>query len=329
MKNKRKVLVVGGAGYVGSVLINKLLDSNFDVTVLDLFIYGEEVLKNHPNLKKVKGDIRDKNLLKKIIPSHTDLIHLACISNDPSFELDPTLGKSINFDSFKPLVEISEDNGIKRFVFASSSSVYGIKNEKDVVEESKLEPLTDYSVFKAKCEEILLKRNSKNFTTTVIRPATVCGFSPRLRLDLVVNILSNLAFHKREITVLGGNQLRPNININDMCRAYVDILNHDEKKVSGKIYNVGYENFPVIEIAKMVKNVIGEDVSIVTKKTNDNRSYHISSKKIHDELGFVPKFTIEDAIRDLRDCFDKNVLTNPLTNEFYFNIKRMNSIKLI
>jgi nucleoside-diphosphate-sugar epimerase len=114
-----------------------------------------------------------------------------------------------------------------------------------------------------------------------------------------------------------------------MCRAYVDILNHDEKKVSGKIYNVGYENFPVIEIAKMVKNVIGEDVSIVTKKTNDNRSYHISSKKIHDELGFVPKFTIEDAIRDLRDCFDKNVLTNPLTNEFYFNIKRMNSIKLI
>tara|TARA_B100000989_G_C19521276_1_gene464279 strand:+ start:648 stop:1637 length:990 start_codon:yes stop_codon:yes gene_type:complete len=329
MNKNRKILVVGGAGYVGTELTKKLLNLNYEVSVLDLFIYGEKVLGDHKNLSIIKGDLRDKDLLKKIIPGHTDLIHLACISNDPSFELNPDLGKSINFDSFGPLVDISKDNGIKRFIFASSSSVYGIKSDKDVVEDAALEPLTDYSIFKAKCEEILLKRNNQDFVTTIIRPATVCGYSDRLRLDLVVNLLSNLAFHKREITVLGGGQLRPNININDMCSSYIDILNQEEKKVSGKVYNVGYENFPVIEIAKMVKNVIGDDVNILKKESNDNRSYHISSKKIYNEIGFYPKFTIEDAIKDLKNCFEKKILSDPLNNEFYFNIKRMNSIKLI
>ena len=230
MSINRKILVVGGAGYVGTELTKKLLNLNYEVSVLDLFIYGEKVLGEHKNLTKIKGDLRDQKLLKKIIPGHNNLIHLACISNDPSFELNPDLGKSINFDSFEPLVDISKDSGVKRFIFASSSSVYGIKSDKDVVEDAILEPLTDYSIFKAKCEEILLKRNNKDFVTTIIRPATVCGYSDRLRLDLVVNILSNLAFHKREITVLGGSQLRPNINIKDMCRAYIDILNQEEKK---------------------------------------------------------------------------------------------------
>ena len=156
--------------------------------VLDLYLW-KKVLGEF-----TKGDLRDQKLLKKIIPGHNNLIHLACISNDPSFELNPDLGKSINFDSFEPLVDISKDSGVKRFIFASSSSVYGIKSDKDVVEDAILEPLTDYSIFKAKCEEILLKRNNKDFVTTIIRPATVCGYSDRLRLDLVVNILSNRHF---------------------------------------------------------------------------------------------------------------------------------------
>ena len=188
-----KVLITGGAGYVGSLLTPRLLEKNFKVTVLDLMIYGDDVLGEHKNLKKVKGDIRNINLLKKIIPGHDAILHLACISNDPSFELNPSLGRSINFDAFEPLVKISRDKEIKRFIFASSSSVYGIKKEKNVTEEMSLEPLTDYSKFKGECEKVLKKYKSKEFITTTLRPSTVCGYAKRQRLDLVVNILANHA----------------------------------------------------------------------------------------------------------------------------------------
>ena len=220
MKN---IFITGGAGYVGSVLTPYLLSKNYNVTVFDLFIYGE-TLKKHKNLKIIKGDLRDNILMKKSLEGQDQVIHLACISNDPSFELNPKLGKEINLDSFEPLVANSKNAGVKRFVYASSSSVYGIKEEKNVSEDMSLEPLTDYSKFKAKCEKILFKYKSDDFIASVIRPATVCGYSPRQRLDLVVNILSNLAYHKREISVFGGNQLRPNIHIKDMVRAYELLL---------------------------------------------------------------------------------------------------------
>jgi nucleoside-diphosphate-sugar epimerase len=220
----QKIFITGGAGYVGSVLVPKLLNNGYKVTVLDLMIYGEDVLPDHSNLTVIKGDIRDKALLAKLLPSHDAIIHLACISNDPSFELNPQLGKSINLDAFEPLVDISKKSGVKRFIYASSSSVYGIKNEPDVNESMILEPLTDYSKFKAKCEEILDKYKSENFTTCTIRPATVCGYGKRLRLDLTVNILTNLAINKGEITVFGGNQKRPNIHIEDMTDLYLLLL---------------------------------------------------------------------------------------------------------
>ena len=237
----KKILITGGAGYVGAVLTPSLLTKGYKVTVIDLMIYGEEVLKKNDNLTVIKGDIRDTKLLKEIIPGHDVVIHLACISNDPSFELNPTLGKSINLDAFTPLVEISKKNKVKRFVYASSSSVYGLKDEKDVNEEMSLEPLTEYSKYKADCEEILNKNKSEEFTPTTIRPATVCGYSPRQRLDLVVNILTNLAFNKRNITIFGGDQLRPNIHIQDMIRAYELVIEAPVEKVSGEIFNVGYE----------------------------------------------------------------------------------------
>jgi len=195
----KKIFITGGAGYVGSVLTPYLLKKGYFVTVYDLFIYGN-TLENNKNLKIVKGDIRDLELLKKSIFNHDIVIHLACISNDPSFELNPILGKEINLDSFLPLVKLSKESGIKRFIYASSSSVYGIKKEKNVNEDMLLEPLTDYSRFKADCEKILLKEKTDNFIVSILRPATVCGFSPRQRLDLVVNILTNLAYHKRKVS---------------------------------------------------------------------------------------------------------------------------------
>ena len=199
-----KILITGGAGYVGSVLTPYLLNKGHKITVIDLMIYGENVLKEDKNLRKIKGDIRNQDLLEKELANHDVIIHLACISNDPSFELNPKLGKSINLDAFTPLVEISKKKEIKKFIFSSSSSVYGIKDEKDVHEDMSLEPLTDYSKYKAECETILQKYKSENFTPIIIRPATVCGYSPRQRLDVVVNILTNLAYHKRKISVFGG-----------------------------------------------------------------------------------------------------------------------------
>ena len=326
MKN---IFITGGAGYVGAVLVPHLLEKGFTITVLDLMIYGEDVFSAHPNLNAVKGDIRDQALLKKLISGHDAVIHLACISNDPSFELYPDLGRSINLDAFRPLVEISKRAGVDRFIYASSSSVYGIKKESDVHEEMILEPLTDYSRFKADCEQILAEYQTDNFTTTTIRPATVCGYSPRQRLDVVVNILTNLAYHKREISIFGGDQLRPNIHIADMVEVYMVLLMSPKDKIAGKIYNAGYENHSVKEIAETVKNVVGSDVKLVTSHSDDNRSYHISSNKIKTELGFVAKHTIRDAVEDLCDAFDKNLLPNSLSDEMYFNIKRMQSLNLV
>ena len=192
-----------------------------------------------------------------------------------------------------------------------------------------LEPLTDYSKYKVECEKILQKYKSENFTTITLRPATVCGYSARQRLDVVVNILTNLAYHKRQISVFGGSQLRPNIHIKDMAEVYNILINAEKSKVSGEIFNAGYENQTVLDLANTVKEVIGKDVELKTTPTNDNRSYHISSKKIKKILNFESKFTIKDAVIDLKDAFKKDLLPNSLTDDKYFNIKTMQSIKLV
>ena len=323
-----KILITGGAGYVGSKLVPKLLNLGHQVSVLDLMIYGEDVLDDNENLNKIFGDIRNQDLLKKIIPGHDAVLHLACISNDPSFELNPMLGKSINLDAFEPLVKISRECKVNRFIYASSSSVYGIKKEEDVTEDMKLEPLTDYSRFKGDCEKILNKYKSEDFITTTIRPSTVCGYAKRLRLDLVVNILTNHAFHNRLIQVYGGEQLRPNIHIDDMVESYLTVLRSDYKKINGEIFNVGYKNQTVNELAYDVKKVIGEDVKIINTKSEDNRSYHVSCKKIKEILGFEPKLTIRHAVLDLKKAFEEKLILNSFEDEKFFNIKRMQSLKL-
>jgi nucleoside-diphosphate-sugar epimerase len=326
--NISKIYITGGAGYVGAMLVPRLLEEGYEVTVLDLMLYGDDVIKPHKSLNLIKGDIRDVNLLKQTIPSHDAVIHLACISNDPSFELNPNLGRSINLDAFEPLVQVSKENGVSRFIYASSSSVYGVKEEKDVHEGMTLEPLTDYSKFKAECEKILGNFESSDFTTVTIRPATVCGYSTRQRLDVVVNILTNLAFHNREISVFGGNQLRPNIHIQDMVEAYLTLLKAPKEKIAGEIFNAGYENQTVLELAETVQKVVGEDVKLVATPTNDNRSYHISSKKIAEKLGFVARHSIADASKELKEAFETGLLPDSLSDEKYFNIKRMQSAEL-
>jgi len=325
---KSKVFITGGAGYVGAMLVPRLLAEGYAVTVLDLMLYGEDVLKPHTHLTAIKGDIRDSDLLKKTIPGHDAVIHLACISNDPSFELDPELGKAINLDAFEPLVKIAKGAGVQRFVYASSSSVYGVKEEKDVHEDMLLEPMTDYSKFKADCEKILANYQSPEFSTVTIRPATVCGYSPRQRLDVVVNILTNLAFHKREISVFGGKQFRPNIHIADMVNAYLVLLRAPKEEIAGEIFNAGFENQTVLELAETVQRVMGDDVKLVATPTNDNRSYHISSKKIAQKLGFIPKHTIQEAVEDLKHAFESGLLPNSFEDERYFNIKLMQSTNL-
>ncbi|MDP3723127.1 MAG: SDR family oxidoreductase, partial [Candidatus Omnitrophota bacterium] len=206
----KTVLVTGGAGYVGCVLVPKLLEAGYAVVVYDLMLFGSEGLPSHPRLKVIQGDLRDLPAVSAALAGVDSVIHLACISNDPSFELDPALSKSINYDCFEPLVAASRSAGVTRFIYASTSSVYGVSEAPDVTEEHPLVPLTDYNRYKGLCEPILLRYQSPGFTTVILRPATVCGYSPRMRLDLTVNILTNHAVCKRVITVLGGSQKRPN-----------------------------------------------------------------------------------------------------------------------
>ncbi len=325
----KKIIVIGGAGYVGCELVPKLLEANYIVTVYDLLIYGNNLPSKNKNLNIIKGDVRNLNLLKESLQNQDIVIHLACISNDPSFELNPKLGKEINFDSFKPLVLAAKESGIKHFIYASSSSVYGIKDTDNVTEDSSLEPLTDYSKFKAQCEEILLSNTNNDFLGSVIRPATVCGYSPRQRLDLVVNILTNLAYHKRLIKIFGGSQLRPNIHISDMAESYLCILKSTKEKISNQIFNVGFENHSVEKLALMVQKNINGKIELQYSKSDDNRSYHINSDKITNTLGFKPKKNIDEAIKDLTEAFDKKIFSDTLINEEYFNIKKMQKINLI
>jgi nucleoside-diphosphate-sugar epimerase len=331
MRRHQHVLVTGGAGYVGSNLVPKLLAAGYGVTVLDLYLYDEQLFaahKHNPKLKEVKGDLRDAAVVKKALAGCDAVIHLACISNDPSFDLNPDLGKSINYDCFRPLVKASKEAGVKRFIYASSSSVYGVKFEPNVTEELSLEPLTDYSKYKAMCEDVLREERAPGMVCVTLRPATVCGYAPRLRLDLSVNILTNFAINKGYITVFGGNQTRPNIHIEDMTDVYLLLLDAPDSAVDGEIFNAGYENFSIMDIAKMVRNVVGLKVDIKVEPTNDNRSYRVSSDKIKRKLGFTTKHTIEDAVRDLKNAFDAGKIPNSFDDDRYFNIKRMKAVHL-
>lgn len=296
---------------------------------VDTYWYGREVLDSIPKeaLHMKELDIRDVTALTEAMHEVTDVIHLACISNDPSFDLNPELGKSINLDAFEPLVQVARNSGVGRFIYASSSSVYGVKEEERVTEDLSLEPLTDYSKFKAICEEILLNYQSNDFLCTVLRPATVCGWSPRQRFDLSVNILTNHAINNGKIKVFGGSQYRPNIHIEDMVDAYLLTLKSSDKSVNGKIFNVGADNLSLDQIANEVSGYTGV-TNIVHEPTDDLRSYRIDSKKICEELGFEFKRNVGKAVSDLVNAFKEDKFTDSMNNPLYFNIRRMKELNV-
>ncbi|MCF7835528.1 MAG: SDR family oxidoreductase [Candidatus Marinimicrobia bacterium] len=329
---KKKVLVIGGAGYVGSVLVPKLLALDYEVDVFDTFWFGW-TLPHHDKLLVHPFDMRKKNYLKEAVQNADVVVHLACISNDPSFDLDPKLGKSINLDAFLSLVNVVRESKQKNgnpnlFVYASSSSVYGIKEEENVTEDLELEPLTDYSKYKVLCELALKYSLPASLVPwVVIRPATVCGWSPRLRLDLAVNILTAHAYFNRKIKVFGGAQKRPNLHIDDMTDLYVELIQKSDARVFGECFNAGWENFTLMEIAHMVKSVVGSDVEIEVVPTNDNRSYHVSSAKIKRLFGWEPQKTIKDAVRDMVKAFEKGLVVD-MNNPAYHNIKTMQKLNV-
>ena len=330
LDNINTVLVTGGAGYVGNVLVPLLLESNYKVIVYDAMFFYEGTLPNNNNLQIIKGDIRDIKLFESSLKNVDAVIHMACISNDPSFELDPELSTSINYDCFEPLVIASKKAGIKRFIYASSSSVYGISESPNVTEEHPLVPLTQYNKYKAMCEPILFKHQTKDFLCVTLRPATICGYSPRCRLDLTVNILTNHAYNNNKIIVFGGDQKRPNLHIKDMSEAYKLFLEAPEEKISGEIFNIGYQNYSVNEIADIIKSSLvklenRENIIIEKVKTDDNRSYQINSDKIFKVLGYKPLRTLEDAVYDLCNAFKNGKLPNSLSDDKYMNVKVMKS----
>lgn len=327
------IFLTGGAGYCGSLLVPQLLDHGYRITVFDKCYFGDAFLpKSNPRLTVIEGDIRDTATLVRVVKGHDAFVSLACISNDASFELDEKLSTSINLDAFEPMVKAAKSAGIKRFVYASSSSVYGVSDKPDVTEDHPLVPLTLYNKYKGMCEPILKRHADDTFIGVIFRPATVCGYAPRLRLDLSVNILTNHAVTNNKITVFGGSQLRPNLHVQDYCDAVELLLTAPTEKIQKETFNVGYQNMSIMEIAQLAKRVVEQEfpgrplIEIVTTPTDDIRSYHINSDKITRVLGFRPKYTVKDAIRGLCKAFKAGRIPNSMTDDRYYNIRTMKKL---
>jgi nucleoside-diphosphate-sugar epimerase len=330
----KTVLVTGGAGYKGCILVPKLLKAGYAVVVYDLMLFGADGLPSHPSLKVIKGDIRNVEDFSRALQGVDSLIHMACISNDPSFDLDPSLSRTINYECFEPMVRASKDAEVDRFIYVSTSSVYGVSDAPEVTEDHPFVPLTDYNKYKGLCEPILLQYQSPDFTTTIIRPATVCGYSPRMRFDLTVNILTNHAVNKGLITIFGGTQQRPNVHIEDVTDLYVELLEIPKEKIAGEAFNAGYENHTVAQLAEFVRKVVEDEfpekapIEMKTTSSDDNRSYHVSSRKIAEKLGWKPKRTIEDAVRDLCHAFKEGKFPDSMTEDNYVNVRAVKKLQL-
>jgi nucleoside-diphosphate-sugar epimerase len=328
----KNVLVTGGAGYVGHALVPELLAGGHTVTVYDALYFGCR-LPNDPALRVIQGDIRDTAKLAEALVGQDAVLHLACISNDASFDLDEKLSTTINYDCFEPMVIAAKNAGVRRFIYCSSSSVYGVSDSPQVTEDHPLVPLTLYNKLKGMCEPLLLKHMAHDFTCVVIRPATICGYSPRMRLDLSVNILTNHAVNKGAITVFGGAQMRPNLHIDDMVDTYKLMLAAPHEKIQGEIFNVAFRNYSISDLALLVKKVVEQETSprreikILTTPSNDYRSYHVNADKIRRVLGYRPSRTVEDAVRSLTRAFTNHLLPDSFEDDWYYNVRTMKKLE--
>lgn len=310
MNKQQTVLVTGGFGYVGSRLTPHLLDLGYKVRVIDLCLYGMygyDALtpKQKENLEFLKQDIRNPEAVHEAMKGIDTVIHLAAISNDPTGDVDERLTRQVNFDAVGLLLSVAKKSGVKRFINASSSSVFGIKHESDVTEELEPEPLTAYSRYKMLSEWLVVSAASPEFTTVNIRPATICGYSPRQRFDLTVNKLTADALRKNVITVHGGQQRRPNVGMSDMINLYGDLIQTKAELINGKTFNFGFENLKVIEIAELIKSELKDlPVEIKVTATTDNRDYHITSKKVLNTINYKPVSSIAGEVMNLRKQLD-------------------------
>lgn len=326
------VFCAGGGGYVGTLLVSKLLAKGHKVTVYDIFYFGN-YLPIHDNLTVIYGDIRDAENIERQCSGHEIFVNLACISNDSSFALDERLSTSINLDAFEPMVVSAKRAGISRFIFASSSSVYGVSEKENVVETDPLVPLTLYNKYKGMCEPLLFKHTDENFTGVVFRPATVCGYSPRMRLDLSVNILTHHAITKNHITVFGGTQERPNLHIADYCDVVELLMEAPKEKIANEIFNVGCMNASLLDLARIVKISVMEDfpeienIEITTELSEDLRSYRINSDKIKKILGFVPKHSVTEAVEDICRAYADGLIRDD-GDDHYYNVRQLKKLNV-
>ena len=321
------VLLTGGGGYIGSLLAPELLSRGYRVTVFDCLLFGEGPLaacRENDGFNLVRGDIRDHAAVTELLDEggFDAVIHLAAISNDPSSELDPELTRAVNFTAVEHLMRAAEGAGVRRFLYASSASVYGIKDTPDVTETLSLEPVTLYAELKARGEDVLNGLVGSHFCGVSVRAATVCGLSPRLRLDLTINILTEHAVRHGEIRVFGGSQMRPNIHIGDLVDFYADLLVADHAVVAGRAFNVSTENSSVMGLAERIRAQIDPGVEIRIVPTDDLRSYHLSADRARAELGFAPKRTLDNAIGELAAAFGDGRIPDP-DDAIYRNVVLM------
>jgi nucleoside-diphosphate-sugar epimerase len=310
-----KVLVTGGCGFKGHVLIPKLLNRGYQVISFDILWFGN-YLEPHPNLSVIKGDIR--NIDSVPLDGVDCIIHLSSIANDPCSDLDPLLTWEVSALATMQLADKAKRKGIKHFIYASSGSVYGVKEEPQVTEELELKPISEYNKTKMVGERVLLSYEN-DMTVQIVRPATVCGLSPRMRLDVAVNLLTMQALSKQKITVFGGDQVRPNIHIDDITDLYLFFIDHPE--ITG-IFNAGFENISIMDIAKLVTKYI--PVEIVSTSSNDPRSYRINSDKLL-STGFRPKKKVENAVLEIIEKYKSGELKD---EDRFYNLKWMQHIAL-
>ena len=304
----KHVLVTGGAGYIGAVLVPELLDAGHTVTVFDAYLYGTSPQRHpsaHERCHRVRGDIRNSDALSDLLATNDfdAVIHLAAISNDPSSELDHAMTESVNLHAVRRLMRAAKEHGVSRFLYASSASVYGVKRERDVTEDLALEPITIYARCKAEGESMLNELTDEAFVGVSIRSATVCGYSPRLRLDLTINLLTDQALSDGRIRVFGGRQVRPNIHVRDLSAFYRSLLDAPASLINSQAFNVSAANRSVGSLAEMIRDRVDPSISIVKTPSNDPRSYHLSAERAAEVLGFSPRRDLAFAVDELRDAY--------------------------